>query len=368
MGLHAWLRGCVDGAFSPLVTWALAFLQARPGCRRREALPADCVLQHRQPAAAGPEAHHLFPPGARAVRVPATAGGSGAWSLAPSWLVAADPFAALQVTARAFPADAVARARAYLAEVGSVGAYSHSQGIELVRKEVAAFIERRDGHQSDPQHIFLTDGASPGVQLWLRLLLRDHVDGVMIPIPQYPLYSACIPLYGGSQVNYFLEEHTGWSLALGELKASYDGAVAKGIKPRALVVINPGAILLQHHCVAQPWSGNPTGQCLEAGNIADIVRFCVERNMVIMADEVYQENVYVASKPFVSFKRVLTELSQKDPEVDVCVCVCTFQQPCLLQRFKNAELVSFHSTSKGSILSPVALFARTLSHWVRPKA
>ncbi len=217
----------------------------------------------------------------------------------------------------AFPADAVARAQAYLKEVKSVGAYSHSQGVELVRREVADFIGKRDGFLADPELVFLTDGASPGVQAWIRALIRNESDGLMIPIPQYPLYSACIPLYGGSAIEYFLDEKGGWSLSVEALQKSFDSAKGKKINPRALVVINPG---------------NPTGQCLNVQNIRDIIGFCADRKIVIMADEVYQENVYVASKPFVSFRKVLKQLQQENAT-----------------RFGAVQLVSFHSTSKGMI-------------------
>ena len=216
-----------------------------------------------------------------------------------------------------FPHDAVARARSYLKEVKSVGAYSHSQGVELVRREVADFIARRDGYAADPELIFLTDGASPGVQSWIRALLRDQSDGLMIPIPQYPLYSACIPLFGGSAVEYYLDEAGGWSLSVEELNKSYEAARAKKVLPRALVVINPG---------------NPTGQCLTADNIRDIITFCAERNVVVMADEVYQENVYNLAKPFVSFRKVLKQMQEENPK-----------------RFGSVQMVSFHSTSKGMI-------------------
>lgn len=221
------------------------------------------------------------------------------------------------VTAATFPKDAVARAKTYLHDIISVGAYSHSQGQISVRNEVADFIKNRDGYSADPNSIFLTDGASSGVRSLLSIMLRDEQDGVMIPIPQYPLYSACIPLYGGSAISYYLNESTGWSLSVEELQQSYKSAKSKGITPRALVVINPG---------------NPTGQCLEAGNMADIVEFCVENNVILMADEVYQENTYVPSKPFVSFKKIVMQATEKNPA-----------------KFSHTELVSFHSTSKGMI-------------------
>ena len=63
-----------------------------------------------------------------------------------------------------FKADVKARAAKYLAAVSSIGAYTESQGIRVVRDEVAAFLQARDGHRADPDNIFLTNGASEGVR------------------------------------------------------------------------------------------------------------------------------------------------------------------------------------------------------------
>jgi aspartate/methionine/tyrosine aminotransferase len=52
----------------------------------------------------------------------------------------------------------------------------------------------RDGHPADPEQIFLTDGASSGVKMGLATLIRDENDGILTPVPQYPLYSATITL------------------------------------------------------------------------------------------------------------------------------------------------------------------------------
>ena len=98
-----------------------------------------------------------------------------------------------------------------------MGAYSDSRGAPGVRAEVAAFIERRDGVPSSPDAIFLTEGASPSVKYILNALIRDSRDGILTPIPQYPLYSACIQHYGGTLVPYELDEAAGWGMDVGDL-------------------------------------------------------------------------------------------------------------------------------------------------------
>ncbi|ORY45101.1 PLP-dependent transferase [Rhizoclosmatium globosum] len=205
----------------------------------------------------------------------------------------------LPITKQLFATDAVERAKTYLGAIGSAGAYSHSQGIPAVRKEVAAFIEARDGYPADPENIFLTAGASPAVQLVLNALISHSKVGIMIPIPQYPLYTASI----ASSTE--LTEELGRSLKK---------ARAEGTEVRALCLINPG---------------NPTGQCLSWDNMKEIVAFCKKERLVLLADEVYQTNIYKPEElPFHSFKKVVKSMG---PE------------------YNDFELISFHSVSKGMI-------------------
>lgn len=162
---------------------------------------------------------------------------------------------------------------------GGLGAYSDSRGALDIRKEVAAFIARRDGLAvpPNPDHIFLTDGASVGVRSMLSALIRDARDGVLVPIPQYPLYSASIALYGGSLVPYSLDESKGWALDVAGMAEAIAKGRANGVQARALVFINPG---------------NPTGQCLPEDNLKALIKFAHEHRVVLMADEVYQARVF----------------------------------------------------------------------------
>ncbi|RAW42615.1 Alanine aminotransferase 2 [Phytophthora cactorum] len=211
-----------------------------------------------------------------------------------------------------FPPDAIARAKFYIDNiVGGTGAYGHSKGSAVVREEVARFMQRRDGHPADPEDIYLTDGASPAVQNSLLSLIRDENDAIMAPIPQYPLYSAAIAINGGTLVGYYLDEANAWGLDVDELARAVKEARDAGKTVRAMAVINPG---------------NPTGQCLSADSIRDIIKFCKKENILILADEVYQENVYAEGKKFFSFKKVLRDLGKG---------------------YDDVELISFHSTSKG---------------------
>lgn len=134
----------------------------------------------------------------------------------------------------------------------------------------------------------------------------------MVPIPQYPLYSASIALYGGQLVPYYLDEEGGWALDLANMRSSLREARARGTCVRALVFINPG---------------NPSGACLTAANVQELIEFCYENKLVLIADEVYQENIYNPNLPFIGARRVLHSMPEPVRS--------------------SVELVSLHTVSKG---------------------
>jgi aspartate/methionine/tyrosine aminotransferase len=210
------------------------------------------------------------------------------------------------------PGDAIEYAADVLERLPTgTGAYTESNGPRFIREAVARFIDERDdvaatgAPAADPDAIFLTNGASEAVRHGLDMLVGGPEDGIMIPIPQYPLYSATIMKVGGTQVDYYPSETDDWAMSRDVLEASLAGARARGITVRAIVVINPG---------------NPTGAILPDESIRDVIDFAEEHGLVIMADEVYQENLY-GGATFTSFAKVLGT--------------------------RDVPLMSFHSTSKG---------------------
>jgi len=211
-----------------------------------------------------------------------------------------------------YPEDVIERAREYVIKTkNGVGAYSNSQGFDFVVKDVANFIEARDGYKADTKNIFLTNGASEGIQMFLNTIIRNNMDGVLLPIPQYPLYSALLTLLGGTKVNYYLDESKGWGLSIEELNNSVTKARMKGVNLRCIVIINPG---------------NPTGKCLDVENMKEIIKFCKKENLILVADEVYQENVYIEGMKFTSFRKVLLDMGEE---------------------YNDVQLFSCHSVSKG---------------------
>ena len=73
-------------------------------------------------------------------------------------------------------------------------------------------IKERDGHDCNVEDLYLTEGASGAVKNILQILIRDEKDAILIPYPQYPLYSAAIALLGGTVVPYYPDEKKGWQI------------------------------------------------------------------------------------------------------------------------------------------------------------
>jgi len=201
-------------------------------------------------------------------------------------------------TARLYPGDVRARATNILSKLPEgLGAYSQSTGVPFIRQAVADFIHRRDDIPVRKEQIILTDGASKGVQAVILALLRQSSDSFLIPIPQYPLYSATLTLQGGGQAGYFLDEENGWQLREELLTESIELSRKNKQNPVCIVVINPG---------------NPTGSVLSRDNISMVIRFAKKHRLAILADEVYQENIYDPGRPFHSFAKVMHELGEAE--------------------------------------------------------
>lgn len=135
----------------------------------------------------------------------------------------------------------------------------------------------------------------------------------MIPIPQYPLYTATLAHLDAVPIPYYLQEPDHWSMSHEDLVASIKKARDSETPIKAMAIINPG---------------NPTGACLPLEAMKQVVQICYDEGIMLLADEVYQHNIFdPETKPFISFKKVLRDMPKEVAE--------------------SVELVSFHSISKG---------------------
>jgi len=149
--------------------------------------------------------------------------------------------------------------------------YSDSRGILSARRAVVSRYEEEPGFPHlDPDHVYLGNGVSELITMTMQALL-DEGDEVLIPAPDYPLWTAMTSLGGGTPVHYLCDEQREWQPDLDDIRAK--------VTPRtkAIVVINPN---------------NPTGavysrEVLEG--IADIAR---KHSLLLLADEIYDRILF----------------------------------------------------------------------------
>lgn len=184
----------------------------------------------------------------------------------------------------------------------------------MLKQSIAQFITQRDSLSSNIQHIFVGNGATELINKAISMISIGPETGFLVPVPQYPLFSAEITLNNCQFLGYHLDEEKNWSLDIEALQQSVINAKRDGINLRAIVIINPG---------------NPTGNVFDKASLEKLFTFAFENNLVVLADEVYQENTYKETKPFISAKKVLSGMP---PHIS-----------------SSVELMSFHSASKGML-------------------
>jgi len=148
--------------------------------------------------------------------------------------------------------------------------YSDSKGIFTARKAVMHYTQQQGVKGVTVDDIYLGNGASELIAMATNALL-DNGDELLVPTPDYPLWTAASSLSGGTPVHYRCDEANGWMPDLEDIRRKITPAT-KGI-----VVINPN---------------NPTGALYSDELLRGIVQIAREHNLVILADEVYDKVLY----------------------------------------------------------------------------
>lgn len=149
--------------------------------------------------------------------------------------------------------------------------YSDSKGILPARRAVVSRYQEVPGFpRVDVDDVYLGNGVSELIMMSLSALLDDG-DEVLIPAPDYPLWTAATSLAGGTPVHYLCDETQGWQPHLDDIRAK--------VSPRtkALVVINPN---------------NPTGAVYSRQVLEQLVELAREHSLLLMADEIYDRILY----------------------------------------------------------------------------
>ena len=148
--------------------------------------------------------------------------------------------------------------------------YSDSQGILSARTAVVQNYQERGIDITDVDDVWLGNGVSELIQIALNALL-DQGDEVLIPAPDYPLWTAATSLSGGTPVHYLCDESNGWMPMMESIRAKVSD------RTKAIVVINPN---------------NPTGAVYSPEILREIADFAAERGLIVMADEIYDKILY----------------------------------------------------------------------------
>lgn len=149
--------------------------------------------------------------------------------------------------------------------------YSDSQGVLSARRAVVTRYELVDGFpRLDVDDVYLGNGVSELITLTLQALL-DNGDEVLIPAPDYPLWTASTSLSGGTPVHYLCDETQGWQPDIADLEAKITD------RTKALVVINPN---------------NPTGAVYSRAVLTQIADLARKHQLLLLADEIYDKILY----------------------------------------------------------------------------
>jgi alanine-synthesizing transaminase len=149
-------------------------------------------------------------------------------------------------------------------------AYSDSKGIFAARKAVMHYTQEQGIVGVGLDDIYLGNGASELIVMATNGLLNDG-DEMLIPAPDYPLWTAAVSLSGGTPVHYSCVEENGWMPDLDDIRSKINSHT------KAIVVINPN---------------NPTGALYSDDLLKGIVQIAREHNLIIFADEVYDKVLY----------------------------------------------------------------------------
>ncbi|BBY03961.1 putative aspartate aminotransferase [Mycobacterium seoulense] len=153
--------------------------------------------------------------------------------------------------------------------------YSDSQGILPARRAVVTRYELVEGFpRFDVDDVYLGNGCSELITMTLQALL-DNGDEVLIPSPDYPLWTASTSLAGGTPVHYLCDETQGWQPDIADLESKITE------RTKALVIINPN---------------NPTGAVYSHGVLTQMVELARKHELLLLADEIYDKILYDDAK------------------------------------------------------------------------
>ena len=153
-------------------------------------------------------------------------------------------------------------------------AYSDSAGIAEAREAVAAYCASKGIHGTKAGDVFTGNGVSELINITLQALLNND-DEVLLPAPDYPLWTGITTLCGGKPVHYLCDDESDWLPDIDDIRSKITP------KTKAIVVINPN---------------NPTGALYPRETLEAIVKLAAEAGLIVFSDEIYDRLVMDGEK------------------------------------------------------------------------
>ncbi|GGW88984.1 pyridoxal phosphate-dependent aminotransferase [Alteromonas halophila] len=152
--------------------------------------------------------------------------------------------------------------------------YSDSTGIYGARVAVMQYYQQMNIKDIRIDDVYIGNGVSELIMMAMQALL-NHGDEVLLPAPDYPLWTAAVSLSSGAPVHYRCDEQAGWFPDIDDIKKKITS------KTRAIVLINPN---------------NPTGAVYDKALLEEVVKLAREHSLVIYSDEIYDKILYDGTK------------------------------------------------------------------------
>lgn len=148
--------------------------------------------------------------------------------------------------------------------------YSDSKGLFAARKAVMQYYQARNVPDVQIEDIFLGNGVSELIVMSMQALLNNG-DEVLIPAPDYPLWTAAVSLSGGKPVHYLCDEQSDWFPDLDDIRSKITSST------KAIVIINPN---------------NPTGAVYSKDMLEQLLQIAREYKLIVYSDEIYDKILY----------------------------------------------------------------------------
>lgn len=148
--------------------------------------------------------------------------------------------------------------------------YCESNGIFSARKAIAQYYQQKGLKHVDVDDVFIGNGVSELITLSMNALLNNG-DEILVPAPDYPLWTASVSLAGGRPIHYVCDEQNSWIPDLDDIKKK----ITK--KTRGIVIINPN---------------NPTGAVYSTEFLQGLIEVAREHDLIIFSDEIYDKVLY----------------------------------------------------------------------------